>query len=488
MRTRVMVIGAGFGGLASAVALAAGGAEVQVLEAAYEPGGKAGQVSVDGATFDTGPSLLTLPHIFDNLFARLGTTLADQVSLRRPDPAFRYHWPDGTTLDLHHDRLATLDSVRCALGATAAEELERFLSYAGRIWNAAAPAFVFDQAPSLHGLMRKSLRTLASLRHIDATSRMWRAIRKRVQTPHLRDLLARFATYNGSDVRRAPATLNCIAHVELTLGACGVEGGMHRLARALERVAIDAGVQIQYGARVKRILFDGRRVRGVELADGVSIGADAVVANADANHVLDSLLPLPNRRSTREQPSMSGWTALIRATRSLIRPAHSVLFPDHYLAEFADIFDRGQLPRTPTVYACAQGSAHGREGWPDAEPLFVMVNAPPVTEAGASNRAAIADVRDYALRSLRTAGLIADTDPIVWERDPAGLANRFPGSAGSIYGASSNSIWSAFRRPGNRVRGVRGLYLASGSAHPGGGVPLCVQSGMLAADALLKGQ
>ncbi len=479
----VVVIGAGLGGLAAAISLAVAGLDVEVHEAGGAPGGKAGVVRIDGVEVDTGPSVLTLPDLFDGVLRPAGTTLADEVTLRRPDPAFRYRWPDGTVLDVHPDREATLASVAATLGAEAADDLRGFLDQAARIWEVAAPRFVLAEAPSLGGLWRtgfglaREVATIQPFRSLDAL------VRGRVRSPHLRDLLGRFATYNGSDPRRAPATLGCIAHVELTLGGYGVEGGIGALVAALVRVAEGLGVRIHLDSPVARIRTS-EGVTGVVLASGREVAARAVVCNAEVGHLVEDLLPGPAPRSlaSGQVPSTSGWTAILRAERRG-RVAHEVVFPADYTAEFSDLFDRARAPSDPAVYLCAQEVAHGRAGWPEAEPLFVMVNAPPRPDLSAETWVAL---RDRVLDRLRAQGRIAPTDRVVWERNPAGLAARFAGSRGSLYGAASNGMLAAFQRPPNRVRGVPGLYLASGSAHPGGGMPLCVQSGHLAARALLE--
>lgn len=181
---------------------------------------------------------------------------------------------------------------------------------------------------------------------------------------------------------------------------------------------------------------------------------------------------------------MSGWTGIVRARRRVgqdARAAHTVLFPEEYLEEFADIFDRDRPPQAPTVYCCAQEPCHQRRGWADHEPVFIMTNAPPEPRGGARPAEVYTALRERALGRLRGAGLIDGDDAVVWERAPAGLAAAYPGSRGALYGASSNSLFAAFKRPANRVSGLPGLYLASGSAHPGGGMPLCVLSGRMAA-------
>lgn len=483
---KAVVVGAGMGGLASAAVLAHRGFQVQVLELGPDPGGKAGRELVDGAAFDTGPSLLTMPDVLERVYALVGERAWDHVTLRKLSPAFRYLYPDGLQLDLHHELGATLDSVRSALGPKAAQELEDFLRYAAKIWDASAPAFVYGDAPTPKRLAGLDLTTLAGLRHIDAASTMWGALCKRVSDPKLRDLLARYATYNGSDARKAPATLHCIAHVELALGGFGVEGGLYALAQALAALAERKGAQFSYKTQVQRVLLESGHVCGVQDADGRTYPAQVVVCNADARHLLRDLLGQPDKRKpSDDEPSMSGWNAVFRTSAPAQgRASHAVIFPNRaYIEEFADIFDRRQWPADPTVYACDQRLAHGLVGWPEGAPLFVMVNAP-------AQETPLADAQRQALRALvrarlESSGLLMPSDPLVWERAPDGLARRFPGSGGSLYGAASNSMWSAFRRPANRSPLARGLYLASGSAHPGGGVPLCLLSGLAAARAAL---
>ena len=486
----VVVIGAGVGGLSAAVALAARGLGVDVLEAGERPGGKMGIQVIDGVEVDTGPSVLTMPDALDAVLRLAGTSLADEVDLLSPSPAFRYVYPDGAVVDVHVSPDETLASVERALGPAAAAELAGFLGYARGIWNAAAPHFVYGPAPSPAALALGGAASLALLPRIDPLRTMWGAIRRRVKDPRLRWLLARYATYNGSDPRRAPATLNCIAHVELALGGYGVRGGMYEVTRALVRAAERLGARVHCGRRVEKILVRHGRVEGVETEGGRIWLADAVVGNADAAHVLGDLLPRASRpRAPSAQPSMSGWVGILKAARrggAEARVAHTVLFPAAYMDEFADVFDRGRPPAEPTVYLCAQEACHARAGWAAHEPVFAMANAPAEAPGRATPPETWERLRETVLSRLGAAGLRNSGDAFVYERTPGALAEQFPGSRGSIYGAASNSPLAAFRRPPNRVKGVGGLYLASGSAHPGGGVPLCVLSGQAAARALLE--
>ncbi|MFK7985953.1 MAG: phytoene desaturase family protein [Sandaracinaceae bacterium] len=483
----VVVIGAGMGGLASALALASHGHAVTVVEAESRAGGKAGVVKVDGVEMDTGPSLLTLAHVFDELFQMAGTSLRDEVGLRPLSPAFDYRWPDGTQLVTGHRYVETRAAVRDTFGSQAAEDLDGFARHAKQIWDAAWPTFVAAEAPRYSTLFKPS--RWLSMSKIDPLRTMKDAIDGRIRSPHLRDVMYRYATYNGSDPRHSPATLCCIAHVDLEEGGYGVEGGIAALVAALVRVAERLGVMFRYDSRVVGIDVRGGRARGVELADGAMLSADAVVANADVAHVHRALLS-PSASSKAglahgEPPSMSAWNAILKKHGDPLAP-HTVLFPRDYVQEFADIFDHGRAPSDPTVYLCAQGAAHQRAGWPDAEAVFLMANAPAEPERGTSDAASWDRMRETVLDKLRSAGLMQEGDELVWERTPIDLAARFPGSRGALYGAASTSRTAAFKRPANRVRGVPGLYLASGSAHPGGGMPLCALSGRAAATAIVE--
>jgi phytoene desaturase len=469
---RAVVVGAGVGGLVAAGLLAARGWSVTVLEALDRPGGKAGLVELDGVPFDTGPSVLTMPEVFEDVLRALGREPASLVRWRRSTPAFRYLWPDGVRLDVHDEPERTLASVGAALGPGPEAELAAFLGYTRRIWEAAGPRFVRGPAPTFGSVLSPA--AWRDLLAIDPLRTMAGGISAHVREPHLRDLLLRYATYNGSDPRRAPATLNCIAWVELGLGGWGVEGGIGALVRALVVAAEGAGVELRCGTPARGLARSHGRVVGVE-TDGGTVPADAVVANLEAGVALG----WAGRRA--EPPtSTSGWNAIV-ATPVADRVAHTVVFPERYLGEFEDLFDRGRPPEDPTVYACAPRLAHAHPGLPDGrEGVFLMANTPSVdgpipTEA----------LRERVLARARAAGVVSADATVRWERTPHDLAVRFPGSRGALYGAASNDATAAFRRPANRS-GVPGLYLATGSAHPGGGLPLVALSGRAAAAAIVE--
>lgn len=478
---KVAVIGAGLGGLSAAVEASAEGHDVQVFEAAEAAGGKAGVVEVDGAQCDTGPSVLTLPDVFDGLFRRSGSSLAREVQLRTEAHAFRYRFPEGHEVVLHHDLERSLDSVREALGPEAAQEMKAHLEYAKSIWDVSAPHFVYGDAPSMRTIMKLGVSKLAEVQRIDAMRTMWSAICARVKNRDLQWIFARYATYNGSNVFKAPATLNCISWVELGLGGYGVEGGIHALVQRIVARAEHMGVRFHFNAKVDQILTRRGRVQGLRV-NGADAPFDAVVTNGDVRGLPRLLDPKKKVKPPEDDGSMSAWNAIVRTRRQTDRTAHAVLFPRDYIQEFRDIFERSRPPAEPTVYVCAQGPSHGRPGWPEDEALFLMANAPATSASMTQDQ--FETLEAQALERLRQVGWIQPGDEVVWRRTPFGLAERFPYSFGSLYGAASNSPFSAFKRAGNRHGSVRGLYIASGTAHPGGGMPLSVLSGRSAIRAL----
>ena len=482
---KATIIGAGLGGLSAAINLAATGMEVSVFETHDQAGGKAGSVVIDGVEVDTGPSVLTMPDVLDAVLQQAGRRLSDVLTLRDPRPSFRYRYPDGAVVDVFPTLEETADSIEQSLGAGARRELLAFMEYASSIWNTAAPHFVYGPAPTWMSTLTLGLKQMHRLARIDPLRTMQRSIYGRITSPHLRKLLLRYATYNGSDPRRAPATLSCIAHVELALGGFGIQGGISAMVSAMVEAAQSLGVRIFLGSPVESILLEGKRVRGV-IVGGEIHRTDIVIAGTDAALLAQRLLPAgaPHGIRLEQDASMSGWNAIYRAKRRE-RVGHTVLFCADYEQEFADIFDRDRPPQDPTIYLCAQEPCHGRAGWANEEAVFAMANAPAEPEHG--RRAEIwTALQERVTQRLKSQDLLAPDDQAVWTRNPAQLAARFPGSRGSIYGAASNDMLAAFRRPPNRLSGIPGLYLASGSAHPGGGMPLAMLSGQAAANAAME--
>ncbi|PVZ08258.1 phytoene desaturase family protein [Actinomycetospora cinnamomea] len=486
---RVVVVGGGLGGLAAAARLAARGHRVTLLEQAERVGGKLGTVAVDGFRFDTGPSLVTMPPVLERLFADTGAPLHDVLDLQRLEVAARYRFGEGAELDLPGRRDEIAPALDRALGAGAGAQWEAFLGHAERVWHATHEPFL-ESPVSAGGLARLSLR----VRDLAAVA-PWRSLRG-VGARYLRDerlglLLDRYATYSGSDPRRAPAALAVVPYVEQEFGSWYVRGGLRRLAEAVADRCRALGAEVRTGARVAGIDVAGGRVRGIRTADGDALPAEVVVANADAATVYGGLLPAGVGRATRWRlarttPSSSGFVLLLGLDgRDPATPHHRVLFPPSRAAYDAE-FDayRGREPApSPAVYVHAPDDPALRPG--DAsEAWFVLVTAPRHDPGRGVDWDAPGLAQRYAERVL---ALMAERGVDVRHRirsctvrTPADLERETLSPGGSIYGTSSDGALAAFLRPANRSP-VDGLYLVGGSAHPGGGLPLVTLSAEITA-------
>ncbi|MCA9907072.1 MAG: phytoene desaturase, partial [Anaerolineae bacterium] len=350
--------------------------------------------------------------------------------------------------------------------------------------------FIYDQPPTIPRILRTPLRDMPA---VDPLRTMDGAIRSFVRSSYLRQMLGRFATYVGGNPFASPATLNVIADVELSGGVWYPRGGVYALARAFERLARELGVEICTNARVEQIDVEDGRVTGVRLQNGDRIDAEAVIANVDVATVYEQLLPpmatspAKVRRLLHAEPSCSGFLLLLGIEGEHPQLAHhNIFFSSDYKREFDDIFQRGLPPDEPTIYVSITSKSDpdhapaGHENW------FVMVNAP-AYDARFDWRKEATAYRERALARLATFGLDVSTQIRAEHMlTPLDLERMSGARRGALYGQSSNSRFSALRRPHNRASDVRGLYFAGGTAHPGGGVPMVTLSGKVAAGMVLE--
>lgn len=490
-RKRVVVVGAGIGGLTGALLLAHHGFEVTVLERAGTPGGKMRQVAVGGAAVDSGPTVFTMRWVFDALLGTVGEVLDDHLKLARAAILARHHWRDGSVLDLHAETADSAEAIAAFAGRAEAERFLAFSARAGEVFRTLDAPFMRDPEPGPLSLMRGGgIGGLAALARIRAFSSLWSVMGGYFKDPRLRQLFGRYATYCGASPFQAPGPLMLIAHVEQR-GVWLVEGGMQRLAAMLARLAEARGAAVRCGAEVSGIIVRDGRAAGVRLAGGEELAADAVLFNGDPAALFSGLLgveagaAVPAWKPEDRSLSAITWSLSTQAAGFPL-DRHTVFFSDAYEAEFEAIFRRRRLADDPTIYVCAQDRGGTDPPAPGkAERLLVLVNAPAASDRRPLTGREIEACEKRTLERLEQAGLRLGNGLGSGARTtPAEFSALFPATGGALYGRSSHGWTAAFRRPTARSR-VAGLYLAGGAVHPGPGVPMAALSGSHAAAAIL---
>jgi phytoene desaturase len=517
---KVIVVGAGIGGLSAAIHLAVQGYTVKMLERQSRVGGKLNLVEQDGFRFDTGPSLITMPYILHNIFLIAGKRVEDYLDLVPLDITCRYFYRDGVILNAwrDHERLA---QEFARLSPSDGASLDHFLDFAKNIYDAAADPFLYHSLGSPLDVLQTFIRYVKG--HPDDTSSTGEAtsaneqgkhvstmlsrlqavlaalspetldqcVRRFFQDPHLRQLFDRYATYNGSSPYRVASVYSIIPYVEMADGGWYPRGGIYALAQALARVAREVGVTIETNRDVRRILVRDNEAYGIVLADGSIRRAGIVVANSDVvtthRNLLSPAIQKPGHvlRLERLEPSCSGFVLLLGTDKQYPELAHhNIFFSDDYPAEFRDLFETKTPLQNPTIYVCATTRTDTTQAPTGCENLFVLVNAPYLTAHSNWQRDA-PRYRDHLLDLLSSypQGVLRDVrEHIIYEQclTPEDFFQRYGSNAGSIYGLSSNARLAPFTRPGNRST-IDNLYFVGGSTHPGGGVPLVLLSGKIVA-------
>ncbi|WP_448502886.1 1-hydroxycarotenoid 3,4-desaturase CrtD [Sphingomonas sp.] len=480
-REHLVIVGGGVGGLVAAALAARGGAQVTLCEAAPRFGGKLRALDVGGAAVDGGPTVFTLRSIFDDLFAHCGDSLDRHLALRPAEILARHAW-GGDRFDLLSDEAATEAEVARFAGNDALGGYRAFRAEARRIHAALDRSFLRAQRTDPVGLtfrlLRHTPRDVFALRPYET---LWKALGQHFADPRLRQLFGRYATYCGSSPFTCPATLMLIADVERQ-GVWLVEGGMHRLADALTALAMRQGATLRSASPVARILADRGQTRGIVLASGEHIAADAVIVNADPAAIAAGRFGSDVRHAVRAVPparrSLSAlvWLARGRANGfDLAR--HNVFFSPDYADEFAALA-AGRSIADPSVYVCAQDRGEGLAPPVGEERFQIIVNAAPSGNALGEQESQICTTAME--RRLAASGLTIERSAMRL-LTPQDFERLCPSTGGALYGRASHGWAASFLRQGCRTA-IAGLYCAGGSCHPGAGVPMAALSASLAVD------
>jgi len=480
----IIIIGAGLGGLSAACRLAKAGFSVSVLEKNETIGGKVNIVETEGYKFDTGASLLTMRHVLEDLFEFCGKRIEDYLEILPLEPICRYFWTDGVVFDASQNVEKT-ESEIAKLEPQDVENFRRYLADSKQKYEISERTFLAKSLNDLPQLLTP--KNLPDLLKISTLKTLDKHNANYFKSEKLRQLFNRFATYNGSSPYQTPATFALIPYVEFGLGAWYVRGGMYEIPKSLERLAIELGVKIYTESEVEKIVVENGKAVGVKVG-GEVFAADVIVSNADAIETYRELLPVENRKIEAREPSCSGFVLLLGTHKKFDQLAHhNIFFSDDYKAEFDAIF-REKIPApNPTIYICATSRTDETQSPEGHENLFVLINAP-YTNTKTDWEKEKQNYRNLIVKKLESFGLDGLNDSIDFEEiiTPTDFETKYRANKGSIYGISSNGIFSAFLRVPNKAKDVENLYFAGGATHPGGGIPLVLLSGKMTAEMIIK--
>lgn len=467
-------VGAGIGGIATAIRLARKGYRVKVFEQQSNAGGKLNELRLLGFRFDAGPSLFTLPQLVDELIAGDSTSA---FSYQKLELITRYFFPDGTILNAWAEPERFADEVAQKLNDKHTDVL-RYLRESRELYELTANTFIYSPFPQLKNFFTlQSLKLAMNPKKLKAFETMHEVNCQFFSNYRTIQLFDRYATYNGSNPYLAPGTLTMIPHLEHNIGAYFPNAGMYAITSELVRIAKNLGVEFVFNAHVDKIDIRNGRIAGINV-NGCGVESNYVINNTDIFTAYQNMLsevPLAARLAA-QQPSSSALIFYFGVNGNHPElDVHNILFSADYYSEFKAM-EQGSIFNDPTVYIyitskrIATDAPIGHENW------FVMINVPPNTGQDwnelrlKAREAILAKVK--RMLGIDLANLIVTEDYL----DPVRIEQRTGSFRGSLYGISSNSRMAAFNRHPNRSKNVKGLYFVGGSVHPGGGIPLCLAS------------
>ncbi len=486
-KQHVVVIGGGLGGLSAAISLAQSGYNVSLFEKNSHFGGKLNTLSQDGFNFDLGPSILTMPHIFEALFTRSGRRMPDYLTIQRLDLEWRSFFPDGSMIDLYGD-LDRMAEANPTLSAEDMADYRRFLDYAGQLYDLTEAGYLSDQGLDTMGDVLRRHGVVGALQGFDYFSGMFDAIAKYVRHPHLRDMLAYFIKYVGSSPYDAPAVLNMMIAMQQRQGVWYVPGGMSGIAAALVRLADELGVSLNAGQEVVELVRGKRQsIRAARLSDGREISAELFVSNMEVIPASRQLLHEPERRIRRLdrfEPACSGLVLHLGVDRLYPQLAHhNFFFSADPRQHFETVFRKHQLPEDPTLYVVNVSKTDPAQALPGHENIKILPHIPYLQNQPFS-RDDYLQLRNRVLVKMERMGITDLRQHIVTEDmwTPEDIRQNYYSDRGAIYGVVSDRIANhGFKHP-KRSRWYRNLYFVGGTVNPGGGMPMVTRSGQQTAN------
>ena len=479
-----VVIGAGIGGIASALRLSKKGYKVTVFEANDYPGGKLSAFSLGDYRFDAGPSLFTMPQYVTELFEIHGEKASDFFTYQKKKIACQYFWEDQTQLTAYADSKLFLQEVHNKLGVKATV-LEKYLKRAKKKFELTAPLFLEQSLHKFKGFLSvKTLKALLNLSLYEINQNLHTVNAAQLKEPHLVQMYDRYATYNGSSPYQTPGIMTLVQHLEQEFGTFVPDGGMEQITLSLFELAKRKGVSFHLGEKVSQILVENGKATGIKTKNHTLL-ADIVLSNMDVFPTYKNLLKgikAPQRILSQERSSSAVifYWGINKIFDQL--DLHNIFFSQDYKSEFEAIFNQKKPSEDFTVYVNITSKDIPSDAPKGAENWFVMINTP--ADHGQDWNQIKNGLRKKTIAKLNRI-LKVDMDSLIQEEEvltPPMIEHKTSSHLGALYGSSSNDKMAAFLRHPNFSSKIKNLYFCGGSVHPGGGIPLCLLSAKIATD------
>tara|TARA_A100001037_G_scaffold3323_2_gene3174 strand:+ start:2644 stop:4116 length:1473 start_codon:yes stop_codon:yes gene_type:complete len=481
----VVIIGAGVGGLSAAIHLASKGFQVTIFESRDTVGGRANVISSSGYRFDTGPSLLNYPWVFEELFETAGKDLHDELELIKVDPAVKFVWPDNTYLELSSD-LHVLANELERFEPGSSTGLLSFLADARNKYEIAFSRLVTKNADSALEWFRaagpKHLTQLGLARSMDSQ------LKKHFKSSKVREALGSYAMYLGGSPYDLRGIFSILPFGEIYYGLWLPKNGMYALIEKMAELALSMGVEIRTGEDVLEITTDNQCVTGIRTENG-QFSARSVVSNVDVPTTLLELIGDGDvTHKTKMTPGVVTFYLGIRNKFPSMNH-HTIFLNEQYKKSFELVTGGGMIPDAPPFYVSIPSNTDPDLAPPGCSAMFALVPVPTISRLRNPNwNEIVTNLRTYIFSQLNYQGISIDESNIEFEEvwTPIEWKDKFGLYDGSAFGAAHNlKQIGPFRAP-NKSRSVNGLYFVGASTTPGTGVPMCVLSGKMVAGRVVE--
>ena len=486
---KAIVVGAGIAGLATSIRLINKGYKVKVFEQNSYPGGKLSSFSLDGYRFDAGPSLFTMPHFLSELFEFSGENIKDHFEYSKKEIACNYFWQDGTFFSAYGDKEKFIKEIKKKFNEPE-NNIINYLSKAKKKYDLTKSIFLEQSLNKLKTYLSKNtLIAIMNFRVFEFQKSLHKVNEDSFSSPHLIQLFDRYATYNGSNPYQTSGIMTLVQHLENNFGTFVPHKGMISITESIYNLALRLGVEFYFDTPVSEIIIESNNVKGIKVKNSF-IHSDIVISNMDVYYTYNKLLPnLKKPKISLKQERSSSAVIFYWGIAGTFKDLdlHNIFFSNDYKKEFESIFREKKVFDDPTIYINITSKDIKGDAPKGCENWFVMINTP--ADHGQNWDEIVEKLKNIVIEKISKKLNVSLRDKIVCEQilTPPLIDSKTKSYMGALYGASSNSIMSAFLRHPNFSKKIKNLYFCGGSVHPGGGIPLCLLSAKIVSDLIPNG-